>query len=335
MRTVTIGLLGTALTLSACSGASDEASYNGGKFAGAEAADAVEEAAEVPQSDFGFKEATEGNAGGVIAPASTINVKESVESDPTGNAIAVSTPQIAYVYDFGFRIGVDAIAPLQQRHANLCEKKGPGVCRIISMEQSGSEGSYGYGQLELAVAASQARAFGAELTNSAEEMDGEQVSLSIGGEDLSKKIVDTEARLRARTLLRDRLMDILRSRSGTVAELVEAERGVAQVNEEIDQARSWLAEMQGRVAFSTVRIEYNSGSRRSGGFTGPIISALSSIGSILGMVVAAIIVGVTILLPLTMLFFGIRWLWRRFGSPFKRNRTEMRMHETAEKAGAD
>ncbi|MFM6829184.1 MAG: DUF4349 domain-containing protein, partial [Novosphingobium sp.] len=37
---------------------------------------------------------------------------------------------------------------------------------------------------------------------------GKEVASSISGEDLSKAIVDTEARLRARTLLRDRLMEV-------------------------------------------------------------------------------------------------------------------------------
>lgn len=311
MRNVVLPVLALGLVLSGCSQASENAAYE----VEAEAADA----SAAPENRFGFWEASAGSSAGEVRETVTrSDPGEGFEEGVPQETAPAKIPQIAYVYDYGFRIDADAIAPLQQRHADLCEKRGPTICRIISMEQSGSKGDYGYGGLELAVAAGQARAFGMELTGTAEAMDGEQVALSIGGEDLSKKIVDTEARLRARTLLRDRLMDILRSRNGTVAELVEAERGVAQVNEEIDQARSWLTEMKGRVAFSRVTINYNSGSPSSGSFIGPIQSAFSSIGAILGTIFAAIIIGLTVLVPLGLLFFALRWVWRRSGLSLRR-----------------
>ncbi|WP_432200880.1 DUF4349 domain-containing protein [Erythrobacter sp. W53] len=224
-----------------------------------------------------------------------------------------SAPQIAYVYGYGFRIAPGEIAPLAQRHVELCEKLANNGCRVLSLQQSGSEGSYAYGTLELAVAASKARNFGKDLASSADSLGGEQVDTSISGEDLSKQIVDTEARLRARTLLRDRLMEVLRSRQGTVAELVEAERGVAQVNEEIDQARSWLAEMRGRVAYSRVTISYNSSARTGGSFGRPIVDAFQSIGSILGTTIAFMIYALTVLIPVILALLGLGWLWRKSG----------------------
>jgi hypothetical protein len=233
-------------------------------------------------------------------------------ADGSPAAIPVSMPKIAYVYDYGYRIATDEISALQRKHADLCEKQGAQVCRILEMRQSGGEGDYGTGSLTLAVAAPRARSFGAELGKAAEASGGSEVSSAISGEDLSKQIVDTEARLRARSLLRDRLMEVLATRKGTVAELVEAERGVAQVNEEIDQARSWLAEMQGRVDYSRFNISYASGSPSSGGFISPIRDALGSVSSILGMLFAFLIMLVTVLVPLGVIAFGLRAAWKRF-----------------------
>ncbi|MCB2087917.1 MAG: DUF4349 domain-containing protein [Sphingomonadaceae bacterium] len=261
------------------------------------AADAVDAAAEAP-----------------VVERLTVSAEDEAagEAAVAGGEIAVSLPQIAYVYAYGFRVDRETIPVLQKKHADLCENMGPTKCRILSMEQSGGEGSYTYGSLNLAVAADSARAFGTELAKSAESAGGEQVNAAITGEDLSKQIVDTEARLRARTVLRDRLMEVLRSRKGTVAELVEAERGVAQVNEEIDQARSWLVEMKGRVAFSRMNISYESGQPQSGGFLDPIRSAVGSIGTILGVVIAALIVLATIAIPLGLLVWGILYLRRQW-----------------------
>ena len=53
-----------------------------------------------------------------------------------------------------------------------------------------------------------------------------------------------------------RLTEVLRTHNGKVGELVEAERSVAAAQEEIDQARGWLGELQARVAMSTIDVNY-------------------------------------------------------------------------------
>lgn len=292
-----------ALTLTACSEGPGETAY--------ESAEASVDVAAAPEADFGFYQAMEGDSAD-IERVSTVDIEETAAevSDTIEPETAVAAPQIAYRYQLGFRLPADAIKPLQERHADMCEARGPNVCRIISMKQSDSDGDYAYGNLQIAVAANVARDFSKQLEASSGNSDAELTSSSINGEDLSKQLVDTEAKLRARTLLRDRLMEILRTNRGTVAELVEAERGVAQVNQEIDQARSWLNEMRGRVAFSQMSISYASGAPTSGGFTAPIQSAWNSLGAILGNLIAFVMMSATVLIPLGLLVFGAVRLWR-------------------------
>jgi hypothetical protein len=228
--------------------------------------------------------------------------------------IPVGLPQIAYVFSYGFRLAGPDIPALQQRHADLCESKGPLRCRIVAMDQATDAGEYTAGTLQLAVAADEARAFGKQLATIAERDDAKQVSAAISGEDLSKQIVDTEARLRARTLLRDRLMEVLATRRGTVTELVEAERGVAQVNEEIDQANSWLAQMKGRVAFSRIDIAYESSvAPPASGFMSPVRGAIGSLGAIFGAIVALLILLGAVGLPALAAALGVRRVWQRYG----------------------
>ena len=236
--------------------------------------------------------------------------------------IPAAAPKIAYVYSYGFRVARDEIAPLQERHADLCIKLGPLTCQVRSLQQNGAEDDYGYGELQLSVAADKAREFGRDLVVATEKAGGDQVSSSIEGEDLSKQIVDTEARLRSREVLRDRLMEVLRTRKGSVQELVEAERGVAQVNEEIDQARSWLQEMRGRVAYSRLTVTYQSESAGPGGFFEPIRKAIGSIGPVAGNVIGGLILLLTIFVPIGLIGFGLWLLIKRL----------RRREETVEKA---
>ena len=226
---------------------------------------------------------------------------------PDLGALEVSMPKLAYTCAYAFRVGGEHLGDLQRRHADLCEQQGPASCRILGMTKSGEDAEDMTGELQLAVATKHARAFGALLEKEAESADAQQIAAEISTEEMSKAIVDTEAQLRARTELRDRLMEVLRTRRGNVQELVAAERSVAQVNQEIDQARSWLTEMQGRVAYSRVNVRYESGAPVANDFLAPIQSAVGSLGSILGFVIAALIVLAAILGPIA----GLVWLGRR------------------------
>ena len=44
---------------------------------------------------------------------------------PNRPDIPVTLPKMAYVFDYGFRLAGEAIAPLQQEHADMCEAQGP------------------------------------------------------------------------------------------------------------------------------------------------------------------------------------------------------------------
>jgi hypothetical protein len=298
MRQKTVTLLLAALCISGCSEA-EQASLGKSKEALS-----VYDAQEA-------EPATE--AAAVTSDAEAKPQEPDTLTDIPSAEIKFSQPQIAYAYEYGYRVSASGIPILQRAHADLCERKGPKICHILNLSQDGSEGEYASGKLEIEVAAANARGFADELSKIAQSKGGEPVSSSIAGEDLSKQIVDTEARLRARSLLRDRLMEILRTRSGKVSELVEAERGVAAVNEEIDQAQSWLSEMKGRVAFSKMTLNYNAGAPSAGGFFEPIRNALGSIGPVLGGTIAAIIYLFIILLPWAALLALLLWVKRKMG----------------------
>jgi len=224
--------------------------------------------------------------------------------------IPLSLPRMAYAFDLGFRLAGEDIVPLQQEHADMCEALGPSNCQIVQLTSSGEIDEEIRGELQLAIAPDKARGFAKVLSGAASEAGAEAFRANIQGEELSKTIVDTEARLRSRIALRDRLLEVLETRRGKVEELVEAERSVAAVNEEIDAAQSWLREQKGRVAFSRMTIAYETATP-GGSFLAPINSAIGSLGSIMGMLIAFLIVVGAIVGPLLAAAFGIRHVSRR------------------------
>ncbi len=68
----------------------------------------------------------------------------------------------------------------------------------------------------------------------------------ITGQDVTEEYVDLEARLANKKRLEERLLELMKSKSTSVADVIEFERQVAQVREEIER-------MEGRVRYLTNR----------------------------------------------------------------------------------
>lgn len=190
----------------------------------------------------------------IVMPASPTDDARAAEA--AADPIAVAVPRVAYKYSYAFTLPGAAIPAAQHAHVALCDKLGPARCQVLAMESKAGGDEPAQGSLRLRVDSAVARHFGDTLQDAIGRAGGHADSRSIEAEDVSKDMVDTAARLRQRELLVARLTEVLRTHSGKVGELVEAERSVAAAQEEIDQARGWLGELQARVAMSTIDVSY-------------------------------------------------------------------------------
>ena len=242
-----------------------------------------------------------------------MEVQDLTASEPAAAGAAATAPlQIAYSYRLSYRLDDEAIDRVQAAHMTLCDKLGLARCRIVSMARSGSEGAFARGTLKLLVDARIARSLGRALDKAAAGAGGETIDRGIEAEDLSKTMIDTDARIAAKQALADRLR-VLIARGARVADLVEAERAFAQAQEELDAARTSMAEMLGRVAQSRIEVSYESRSAGRGSLFGPVRDALREAGSLLGNSLGALITFVIVVLPWALLLVGLVWLLRRIG----------------------
>lgn len=250
------------------------------------------------------------------------------EPAASGSPVARAAPQIAYSYTYAFRVPGDRLAAVQERHLELCHQLGPQRCSLGQMRRDASSGDYVQATLTLQVAAPIARQFGQRLVATAAEAGADTVDQGVSGEDLSKQIVDAEARIRTREVLVRRLTQILETRSGNIQQAVEAERAVTQAQEELEAARAWLAEMRGRVAMSTFTISYNSGAPLAGGLSEPVRGAAAEVGGIVGKSLAAMIILLGTLLPWALLALLVWVAVRTARRRFRRGREEPMAGET-------
>jgi hypothetical protein len=83
---------------------------------------------------------------------------------------------------------------------------------------------------------------------------GELKNQALTTEDVTKAYFDTESRLKNARLMEQRLIEILKTKSKDVSDLLEVEKELGRVREQIEQMQGELKFMDSQVAFATVTI---------------------------------------------------------------------------------
>lgn len=246
-----------------------------------------------------------GQAGQTSAPEK-LNAYDVEEPAPDGQA-----RQIAYTYAYAYTLEPARIADAQRRHSALCRSLRS-RCLIVE-ERTSSDTDDAAAMTRLIVDARLAAVFGQRLDAAVAEAGGERASRTVVAEDVTKQLVDTDARVRAKQVLAARLLALIGTAKGNVADLVAAEKAYADVQEELDAARTLAATLRQRVAMSELTINY--GSEGQAGVLQPVRQAFAEAGRNFASSFAASVTFVIALIPWLLLgaplLLGLRALWRR------------------------
>jgi hypothetical protein len=222
---------------------------------------------------------------------------------------------LAYTYALGLEIPSQRLSAVMDRHVQACQAAGPRLCQLIGSNRTGDPDSYMEGYVSIRGEPNWLNNFKACMAQQADDAGGRIISENTTSEDLTRQIVDTEARLRAQTALRDRLQELLRSRPGRLADLLEVERELARVQGDIDSVQSTLAAMRTRVSMSELTLTYRSSPRAAGSDTlEPLRQAFANFLGIIVAGFASIIYIFAGLIPFAIVLIPLGWLllrWRR------------------------
>jgi Domain of unknown function (DUF4349) len=83
---------------------------------------------------------------------------------------------------------------------------------------------------------------------------GELKNQTIGTEDVTKAYFDTDARLKNARVMEQRLIDMLKAKTGKVSDLLQVEKELGRVREEIEKMQGELKYWDSQVQFATVTI---------------------------------------------------------------------------------
>ncbi|MBN8608037.1 MAG: DUF4349 domain-containing protein [Caulobacterales bacterium] len=306
MRRFVAGLI-LASALAACG--QDSAGPSGGEAANQAAYGGV---ADMAQGRAEMEVATEEAAPAPAAAPAPVDPATGQPSQPTGPTPVL---HLAYSYAMGLEIPSDRLSGVMDAHIQACTAAGPRLCQLIGSNKSGDPESFMQGYVSIRGEPNWLATFRNGVSAQVDEAGGRVQSSTTNTEDLTRAIVDTEARLRAQTALRDRLQELLRSRPGRLSDLLEVERELARVQGEIDAVQSNLAVMRTRVSMSELTINYQSAPRPVGSDTfEPLRNAFANFLGIVVAGFAAIITIIAGLIPFAIVIVPIVWLalrWRR------------------------
>ena len=231
---------------------------------------------------------------------------------------------LAYRYNYTFALPVNSVKATMQAHMQTCLQAGPKLCQVLSSNSSSNEHSdFSNAYLRLRAEPNWLTNYRTQLESSVKDAKGQITNSGVSAEDLTRSILDTDARLKAQTTLRTRLEGLLETRNAELKDLLSLERELARVQGQIESATTTLNVLKKRVNMSVLDINYQTKQTAvSSGALSPIVHALKSfvrefaqgLGGVIRFLAAFLPWLIFVILPL---IWFIRWFWIRL----RRNRS--------------
>ncbi|MET4684770.1 DUF4349 domain-containing protein [Brevundimonas faecalis] len=261
----------------------------------------------------GRQQADESADVALVEAAAPADTAASAPATAAGGATPIVAPSIAYAYRFGLELPAEAATTLMAKHEQACIAAGASACQVIGSNSSRVGRDSVQASLEMRATPAYVARFRAALDGEAKGAGGRVAEQAVESEDLTRQLIDTEARMRATETLRDRLQQLLATRSGPLEQLLQVERELARVQGELDATRSALAVMRTRVQTSELDVTYRAaGQLAPDSALRPVTDALGQVAHLFMSTLAALIMVLAAALPLLLVIAPLAWLgWRR------------------------
>ncbi|MDQ3125694.1 MAG: DUF4349 domain-containing protein [Pseudomonadota bacterium] len=278
------------IVLTGCGRASDKAEEYS-----AEAAPAADAAAEAPAD---VAATTERN----VAEPSTMVARP---------APLAPVAQIAYAYSYALSLPRDRGAEMMSRHELACVSAGPGFCQVISAQADWTAREPG-GRLELRGQPEWINRFRSGLALDAQNAGGRLDEAATDGEDVTRGIDTATTGAKTTASLAERIRQLQARSGGTLAQRLEIERQLAELQQQYDAQQIELRALNDRVQSARLTLDYRQGGVMAADSpTRPVARALGdAFGLSMGMLAVLITAG-SVLLPIIVIGGAVWWGIRR------------------------
>lgn len=219
--------------------------------------------------------------------------------------------QIAYAYSYALSLPRDRGAEMMSRHELACVSAGPGFCQVISAQADWTAREPA-GRLELRGQPEWINRFRSGLALDAQNAGGRLDEAVTDGEDVTRDIDTAATGARTTASLAERIRQLQARTGGTMAQRLEIERDLAELQQQYDAQQIELRALNDRVQSARLTLDYRQGGVMAADSpTRPVARALGdAFGLSMGMLAILITVG-SVMLPIVVIGGAVWWAVRR------------------------
>ena len=215
--------------------------------------------------------------------------------------------RIAYAFSYVLSVPQDRGAELMSRHELACASAGAGYCQVVSARADWTAREPA-GRLELRGQPEWINRFRSQLAADAQNVGGRLDSAVTEGEDVTGGIDAAQTGAKTTASLADRIRELQARRGGTLAQRLEVERQLAELQRQYDAQQLQLRALEDRVQSARLTLDYRQGGVMAADSpTRPVARALAdAFGLSMGMLAVLITIG-SALLPVAVIGGAVWW----------------------------
>ncbi|MEJ6788519.1 DUF4349 domain-containing protein [Brevundimonas sp. BR2-1] len=250
-----------------------------------------------------------------FAPAPRTEAASSAAVDPSPLRTAppprpeplAPVASIAYAFSYVMSAPKDRGAELMSRHEFACVTAGAGLCQVVSANADWTSRNPG-GRLELRGQPEWINRFRAGLALDAQNAGGRLEEAVTEGEDVTRGIDEAATGSKTTETIAERIRVLQRQQGGSLAQKLDIERQLADLQRQYDAQQIELRELNARVQSARLTIDYReAGVMAADSPTRPVAKALqNAFGISMGMLAALITAG-SIMLPVAVIGGAVWW----------------------------
>lgn len=246
-----------------------------------------------------------------VATEAAADAAAPASSGTESTAITPPLAQMAYVYRYALSLPGDRGAEVMSRHELACVSAGPALCQVLSA-QADWTGRTPAGHLELRGERGWIDRFRSNLALDTQGAGGRLESANTEGEDVTRGLKVSTRGAETAESLSQRIRALEARRGGTMAQRLEVENQLAELQRQRDAFEIEAGELTRRVETARLSLTY-----RPGGVLAadhpmrPVAQALNgALGLSMGILALLITVG-SVMLPIAAIAGAVWWALRR------------------------
>jgi hypothetical protein len=215
--------------------------------------------------------------------------------------------RIAYAFSYVMSAPKDRGAELMSRHEFACVSAGAGYCQVVSAQADWTARNPG-GKLELRGQPEWINRFRSGLALDAQNAGGRLEAAVTEGEDVTRGIDRAATGAKTTATIAERIRELQQRSGGTLAQRLEIERQLADLQRQYDDQQIELRALNDRVQSATLTIDYREGGvMAADSATRPVAKALqNAFGLSMGMLAVLITLG-SVALPIAVIGGAVWW----------------------------